>query len=133
MASIDESQYIEFTKKRCEDDFTFFARYFFKHLKGVKFKFSKHHYQICDKLIQIYNGEITHLIINVPPRYSKTELVVKMFSAWCFAKNPKCEFIHLSYSDPLALDNSDTIKQIIKSYEYCPRISSSRSRKDKQT
>jgi len=116
--SIEDSQFINHLRQRCEDDFTFFARYFFKHLKGAKFKFSKHHYKICKKLVQIYNGEITYLLINIPPRYSKTELVVKLFSAWCFAKNPKCEFIHLSYSDPLALDNSDTIKQIIKSYEF---------------
>lgn len=118
MRSIDSGQYIEFTRNRCEDDFTFFARYFFKTLKGSRFRFSSHHHKICDHLSKIYSGEITHLIINIPPRYSKTELVVKMFVAWCFAKNAKCEFIHLSYSDVLALDNSDTIRQIIKSYEF---------------
>lgn len=105
-------------KAKCEQDFTFFVRYFFKHLKGGKFKFSKHHYVICKALMDIFEGRTTHLIINMPPRYSKTEIAVKMFSAWCFVKNPKCEFIHLSYADGLALDNSDTIKELIKSNEF---------------
>ena len=109
---------LEIIRTKCKTDFSFFVRYFFKKLKGIKFTFSKHHYLIADTLSKVYNGEITHLIINVPPRYSKTELAVKMFSAWCYAKNPECEFIHLSYSDALAMDNSDAIRTIIKSKEF---------------
>lgn len=109
---------IQRIRERCEEDFKFFVRYFFKLQKGSKFVFSEHHDIICDELMDVFHGRTTHLLINIPPRYSKTELAVKMFSAWCFVKNPQCEFIHLSYSDGLALDNSDTIKQIIKSSEF---------------
>ena len=115
---ITEAQFLARIKERCEDDFEFFARYFFKTQKGVKFRFSWHHHKICDALMRVFRGETTHLIINIPPRYSKTELVVKLFTAWCFAKNPECEFIHLSYSDELALDNSNTIKNLITSSEF---------------
>ncbi len=48
--------------------------------------------------MKVYRGEIKRLIINVPPRYSKTEIAVINFMAWCFGKNPDCEFIHISYS-----------------------------------
>lgn len=58
-------------KAKCEQDFTFFVRYFFKTLKGAKFKFSKHHYTIARALMDVYEGKTTHLIINMPPRYSK--------------------------------------------------------------
>ena len=118
MKNINGEQLIERIKRRCEEDFTFFVRYFFKCQKGSKFIFSQHHYQICDALMDVYNGKVTHLIINLPPRYSKTEIAVKLFTAWCVVKNPKSEFIHLSYSDGLAMDNSDTIKQIVKSVEF---------------
>lgn len=101
-----------------EEDFTLFARFFFKILKGTKFVFSDHHHVICDALMDVFYGRTTHLIINMPPRYSKTELAVKLFSAWCYVKNPKCEFIHLSYSDILALDNSESIKSVLKSDEF---------------
>jgi len=116
--SITAAHLVERIRERCEDDFKFFVRYFFKTIKGSKFVFSAHHDEICDALMDVFYGRTSHLIINMPPRYSKTELAVKMFVAWCFVKNPKCEFIHLSYADILALDNSDTIKQVIKSSEF---------------
>lgn len=116
--SFDGDQLVQRIRERCEEDFTFFVRYFFKSQKNTKFRFSEHHHQICDALMRVYRGEVTHLMINIPPRYSKTELAVKLFSAWCFVKNPTCEFIHLSYSDGLAMDNSDTVKQILKSEEF---------------
>ena len=68
--------------------------------------------------MRVWRGEVTYLIINLPPRYSKTEIVVKLFTAWCYAKNPSCEFIHLSYSDLLAMDNSSAIKEIIQSQAF---------------
>lgn len=118
MSSIKPDQFLDYIRDRCENDFEFFIRYFFKSQKGSKFLLSEHHHIICDELMDVYYGRTTHLIINVPPRYSKTEIAVKMFSAWCMVKNPKSEFIHLSYSDGLAMDNSDTVKQIIKSHEF---------------
>lgn len=116
--NIEPIHLITYLRERCENDFEFFCRYFFKTQKGSKFIFSDHHRVICRELMDVFNGVTTHLIINIPPRYSKTEIVVKLFSAWCFVKNPKCEFIHLSYSDGLALDNSDTIRQILRSAEF---------------
>lgn len=115
---LDHAAKLAVVKIKCENDFEFFVRYFFKHQKGSKFVFSWHHKRICDELMKVYRGEVTNLIINMPPRYSKTEIVVKMFSAWCMVKNPRSEFIHLSYSDPLALDNSETVKAVIKSKEF---------------
>ncbi len=117
-SSLSSEHLLERIRQRCEESLSFFVRYFFKCIKGQKFIFSEHHYVICDALEDIYYGRKTHLIINVPPRYSKTEIAVKMFSAWCFMKNEASEFIHLSYSDGLALDNSDTIKQVLKSFEF---------------
>lgn len=115
---ITDSQLLSRIKQRCEEDFEFFVRYFFSLQHGSKFQFSWHHHEICKALMKVWRGETKDLIINIPPRYSKTELVVKMFTAWSFMKNPACEFIHLSYSEALALDNSDTIKNLLSSAEF---------------
>lgn len=109
---------IQRIRERCEQDFTYFVRYFFKARKGSKFIFNDHHHLICEKLMQVHRGEIQNLIINIPPRYSKTEIAVVMFAAWSFVKNQRCEFMHLSYSDPLVMDNSDAIRSIIQSAEF---------------
>lgn len=105
------------TRERCEQDFKYFCRYFFKVRKGSKFVMNSHHEEVCDALMAVHRGEIQNLIINIPPRFSKTELVI-LFTAWCFVHNPKSEFIMLSYSTPLVLENSDAIRSIIKSTEF---------------
>lgn len=54
----------------------------------------------------------------MPPRYGKTEEVVINWPAQCIARDPKCKFIHLSYSNDLALDNSSKCKELILSDAY---------------
>lgn len=96
-----------------------FSRYFFKHLNnGKRFVIGKHHRLICDKLNQVLQGKIKRLIINIAPRYGKTEIAVKNFIAMGLALNPAAKFIHLSYSGNLALDNSVAVKNIVNSEEY---------------
>lgn len=105
-------------KSKSEESLLFFTRYIFKEVFGRKFNFVAFHEQICDTLEKVYRGEIKRLIINIPPRYGKTEIAVKMYMAWCIAKNPKSKFIHLSYSDALALDNSSQTKDYINSDSF---------------
>lgn len=95
-----------------------FTRYFFRKRNGRKFVVSGHHIKICDTLDRVLKGELKRVIINLPPRYSKTELCVKNFIAAGLAINPASKFIHLSYSDDLALDNSEEVRDIVTSEEY---------------
>lgn len=111
-------QLVEYLRERCENEFPFFVRYFFFVRKGTRFVFNSHHHVICRDLQGVYEGKYEGYVCNVPPRYGKTELIVVMFILWCFVKNRRCEFIHLSYSLPLALENSDAIRSIMKSSEF---------------
>lgn len=106
------------SKVECLSSFLFFTRYFFKAKFGRKFVVGEHHKMIADTLEKVYKGEIKRLIINIAPRYGKTELAVKNFIANGLALNPSAKFIHLSYSDDLALDNSEDTKSIVASAEY---------------
>lgn len=101
-----------------EEDFREFVTYFFWVLNGLRFKWNDHHHEIVDALMECYHHRVSRLVINIPPRYGKTELVVVMFIAWCLAKYPNAQFIHLSYSDPLVDDNSARVREIILSEEY---------------
>jgi len=102
----------------CKDDFIFFVRYFFKAQYKRKWAKWDHLYLIAEQLNRVVNGEITRLIINIAPRYGKTELAVKAFIAYGLCLNPSAKFIHLSYSDDLALDNSEAVKDLVTSDEY---------------
>lgn len=105
-------------KYKAEKHFLFFARYIYKEQHLRNFMVANHLEQIALTLQKVYNGDITRLIINMPPRYGKTELAIKLFISWCLAKRPSSKFIHLSYSNDLALDNSSQTKEYINSEAY---------------
>lgn len=105
-------------KVKCLNSLLFHTRYFFKNQYGRKFVVGDHHRIIWDALEKVLRGEIKRLIINVAPRYSKTELVVKSLIPHGLALNPAAKFIHLSYSDDLAKDNSEAAKDTVQSAEY---------------
>lgn len=90
-----------------------YTKVMFKAQYNRSFAISDHHRQLFDKLQQVVDGKIKRLIINMPPRYSKTEIVVKSLISWGFALNAACRFLHLSYSDVLVNDNSNTVKSIM--------------------
>ena len=119
-------------KQKCEDSLLFFTRYIFKENTGKKFQVAKFHKTLADTLHKVHKGEIKRLIINIPPRYGKTELAVKMYIAWSLAKNPAAKFIHLSYSDSLALDNSSMTKEYINSDAF-GRLWDIKLKKDSQS
>jgi predicted phage terminase large subunit-like protein len=101
-----------------ENDFLRFCRYFFKEVMGDKMIVSHHHKVLCDTLTKVYDGKIKRLVINLPPGYTKTETAVVHFIAWCMAKNRRSRFIHVTYADKLALENSTKVRDIILSPQY---------------
>jgi len=102
-------------KVMCEKDLLFFTRYIYKENNRRNFIVAPHFVIIANKLMDVINGKTKRLIINIPPRYGKTELAVKAFIAYGLAINPASKFIHLSYSDDLALDNSSQAKEYVES------------------
>ncbi len=109
---------LKVAKYQCLTKNLFFTRYFFKKRFNRKFVIGEHHEIISNVLDRVIKGELKKVIINIAPRYGKTELAVKGFMAQGLAINPSARFIHLSYSDDLALDNSDEVRELIKSAEY---------------
>ena len=72
-----------------------YTRAMFKAQYHRSFVVNQHHKMIFKALQDVVDGKITRLKINMPPRYSKTEIAVKSFISWCFALNPLCRFLHL--------------------------------------
>ena len=94
-----------------------FTRYLFLCRKNAPWEFSPHHGLIAGALMRVYAGEISRLIINIPPRYSKTEFVIN-FMAWALGQYPDCEFIYTSYSARLAAMSSWNCREIVRTPEY---------------
>lgn len=95
-----------------------FSRYFFMNRESRKYIVNGHHKVIADTKRRVFDGEIKRLIVNMPPGYSKTEEWVVNFMAEGLAINPQALFMHLSYSDDLALWNSTQCRDIVDSPEF---------------
>lgn len=100
------------------EDLYDFSRWMFLQRKGFKWQRARHHEIVCDALMRVFTGECKRLIINIPPRYSKTELAVINFIAWAFGRVPDAEFIHASYSSALAINNSAQIRALVQHEAY---------------
>lgn len=105
-------------KELARADLYFFSRWMFHERRGYKWLRSPHHKIICDSLMRVFSGECKRLVINIPPRYSKTELAVVNFVAWAFGHAPDAEFIHASYSGTLAINNSAAVRGVVQHEAY---------------
>ncbi len=103
----------------CEEDGLYYARYFFKQRTGGKITIAPHHKVIQQTLDRrVINGEIQRQINNVQPGYTKTELATINMMGDRLALNYRARFMHLSYSQNLALLDSSTACGMIKSQAY---------------
>ena len=96
----------------------FFSRWMFFHRRGYRWMPALHHVLICDALMRVFRGQCRRLVVNVPPRYSKTELAVVNFIAWSMGRVPDSEFIHASYSATLAANNSSAVRSVVTHDAY---------------
>lgn len=112
-------------KLKLESSQTFFTKFFFRS-RGERFIPANHHERIEDVLQKLEAGELynehgekcTIVVINIFPRAGKTQFCVIDWMARCIARNPAAKFIHLSYSDELALDNSAKCRETVGSKEF---------------
>lgn len=104
-------------------DYLAFTRTFFKLRTGNDFELSNpagresHFITIAKALMRVYTGEVKYLMINVPPRYGKSELLIS-FVAWGLANHPDASYIYTSYAQSLASMQTSTIRDIISLPAY---------------
>lgn len=91
-----------------------FARFTY----GRKFIEGHHLKRICRKLELVAKGDINRLIINTPPRYSKTTIVSVDYSVWRIFKNPNLNILIITYGDELSEEIGLKIRILIKKYGH---------------
>ena len=62
-----------------------------------------HHRHIAKKFNQLANGEINRLIINMPPRHTKSEFASFLLPAWMVGRDPKLKIIQATHTGELAV------------------------------
>jgi predicted phage terminase large subunit-like protein len=77
-----------------------------------------HHKLICEKLDQMAAGDIKRLLISLPVRHGKSELVSRRFPAFLLGINPDVRIIACSYSADLSQRLNRDVQRIVESPEY---------------
>ena len=93
---------------------------FLKFVKTVwpEFVEGNHHKIYAEKLNRIANGELKRLIVNMPPRHTKSEFASNLFPAFYMGRHPKAKLIQTTHTGELAIRFGRKAKNVIESSEY---------------
>lgn len=73
---------------------------------------------ICHALEQVAQGNISRLIITVPPRHGKSEITAASFGSWMFGNDPTLKIMVASYGIELAGPQVANARRLIGSPGY---------------
>jgi hypothetical protein len=77
-----------------------------------------HHRHVAEKFNKISTGEIKRLIVNMPPRHTKSEFASFLLPSWMVGRNPKLKIIQATHTGELAIRFGRKAKHLIDSEEY---------------
>ena len=73
-------------------------------LMNPGYMIARHNALVAQKLEAVERGEITRLIVAMPPRHGKTHLISENFPCWYLGRNPWKQIIYSTYSHERASD-----------------------------
>ena len=103
---------------------------FVKHV-WPEFIEGKHHKKIADKFNKLAQGKIKRLIINMPPRHTKSEFASFLLPSWMVGRKPDLKIIQTTHTTELAIRFGRKAKLLIDSPEY-QEVFKTRLREDSQ-
>ena len=122
--------YLQHARKKKEagirDDFMKFVKHVWP-----DFVEGSHHKIVAEKFNQIAEGKIKRLIINMPPRHTKSEFASYLLPAWMVGRNPKLKIIQSTNTTELSVRFGRKAKQLLDSPEY-QSVFKTRLREDSQ-
>lgn len=108
-----------------EDSLYFFLQKAWRYIDSSPFTHGWPIEAVAEHLQAVADGEIRRLIINIPPRCSKSSLTSVAFPAWVWAQpwasptsGPGVQFLHASYAQQLSLRDSVKCRRLIESPWY---------------
>jgi predicted phage terminase large subunit-like protein len=91
----------------------------------------EHHKKIAEKFNDLANGKIKRLIINMPPRHTKSEFASFLLPAWMIGRKPDLKIIQTTHTTELAVRFGRKSKTLMDMPEY-KEIFITRLREDSQ-
>ena len=113
LLELEESVELEKAKPKLKNNFLSFVKYVWP-----EFIQGSHHKVINEKFNQLAEGKIKRLIINMPPRHTKSEFASFLLPAWMIGKDPKLKIIQATHTADLAVDFGRKTKNLVDQEDY---------------
>jgi predicted phage terminase large subunit-like protein len=99
--------------ERCRDGFMPFVNSMWS-----AFIAGRHHKIMADAFERVASGELKRLIINMPPRHTKSEFASYLFPAWFLGKFPEKKIIQTAHTAELATGFGRKVRNLVNSPDY---------------
>ena len=107
--------------KLCQDNFLIFVRAMWPDFicrdTTDRTKFG-HHQIIANEFESIATGKHNRLIVNMPPRHTKSEFASYFFPAWMIGRNPKMKLMQVSHNAELATRFGSKVRNLMETEDY---------------
>jgi predicted phage terminase large subunit-like protein len=107
-------QLLELDKvQRCKESYIFFVSQMWP-----VFISGKHHQIMADAFERVAKGELKRLIINMPPRHTKSEFASYLLPAWFLGRFPHKKIIQTAHTAELAVGFGRKVRNLVSSDPY---------------
>jgi len=100
-------------RERCRQNFMPFVRQMWS-----AFIPGKHHQIMADAFERVARGELKRLIINMPPRHTKSEFASFLFPSWFLGMYPEKKIIQTAHTAELAVGFGRKVRNLVDSESY---------------
>ena len=100
-------------KKKAKEDFISFVN-----LMWPSFISGRHHQKMASAFERVARGELKRLIINMPPRHTKSEFASYLLPAWFLGKYPEKKVIQTAHTAELAVGFGRKVRNLIQSEDF---------------
>ena len=78
----------------------------------------RHHAIMADAFERVANGELKRLIVNMPPRHTKSEFASYLFPAWFLGRYPEKKIIQTAHTAELAVGFGRKVRNLINQDDF---------------
>ena len=100
-------------RERCKLNFLPFVRQMW-----TAFIPGKHHTIMAEAFERVARGELKRLIINMPPRHTKSEFASYLFPSWFLGLYPEKKIIQTAHTAELAVGFGRKVRNLVNTPEY---------------
>ena len=101
------------TRDACRDSFMEYIRYIWP-----SFIEGDHHRLVADKLTRVAKGELKRLIVNMPPRHTKSEFASIYFPSWMMGLKPDLKIMQTTHTADLSINFGRKVRNLMDTDEY---------------